>query len=119
VPLLLAIGGSFAGSLLVLVAVEGFLALAVVSAVVGFIIHAVYPATDAYILTALPDSARGSAYAVFSTAWMFSQSLGSSVLGGLIERGYAYDAVFTAAVLFLLATLAVLGGLERAGRLPV
>lgn len=118
VPFLLAIGGSFAGSLLLLIAAEGFLALAVMSAVIGFVIHAMFPATDTYILSALPDSARGSAYAVFSSTWMLSQSVGSSVLGSLIERGYGYDAVFTAAAVFLLVVLSVFAGLERAGRLP-
>ena len=118
VPLLLAIILSFAGCLLLLVAVEGFLALAVVSAALGFVIHALFPATDAYILTALPDSARGSAYAVFSSAWMLSQSGGSSLVGALIERGFAYGTVFTAAALVLVSTVAVLAVLERAGRLP-
>ena len=118
VPLLLGIIASFAGCLLLVVAVDGFLALAVVSALIGFVIHALFPATDTYILSALPDSARGSAYAVFSTAWMVSQSGGSSLLGALIERGYTYDAVFTAAAIGLLATVAGLAVLERAGRLP-
>ena len=118
VPLLLGIVGSFAGCLLLLVAAEGLLALAVVSVLIGFVIHALFPATDAYILTALPDSARGSAYAVFSSAWMLSQSGGSSVLGALIEGGYSYDVVFTAGAVVLIGTVVVLGILERAGRLP-
>jgi len=118
VPLLLGIVGSFAGCLLLLVAAEGVLALAVVSALLGFVIHALFPAVDAYILTALPDSARGSAYAVFSTAWMLSQSGGSSVVGALVEGGYGYDAVFTAGAVVLIATVVVLGMLERAGRMP-
>jgi len=101
-----------------LVAAEGLLALAVVSVLIGFVIHALFPATDAYILTALPDSARGSAYAVFSSAWMLSQSGGSSVLGALIEGGYSYDVVFTAGAVVLIGTVVVLGILERAGRLP-
>ena len=118
VPLLLGIVASFAGCLLLVVAVDGFLALAVASALLGFVIHALFPATDAYILDALPDSARGSAYAVFSTAWMVSQSGGSSLLGALIERGFTYDTVFTAAAGVLVATVLGLGLLERAGRLP-
>jgi len=118
VPLLLGIIASFAGCLLLLVAVEGFVALAVVSVLLGFVVHSLFPAVDAYILTALPDSARGSAYAVFSTAWMLSQSGGTSVLGALIEGGYAYDTVFTAGALVLIATVVVLGVLENAGRLP-
>lgn len=118
VPLLLSISGSFAGSLLLLVAADGFFVLAGVSAVLGFVIHALFPATNAYILTALPDSARGSAYAVFSTVWMLSQSLGSSVLGSLIERGYGYETVFVAAAIVLIVILFAFAGLERAGRLP-
>jgi len=118
VPLLLGIVASFAGCLLLLVAAEGLVALAVISALIGFVIHALFPAVDAYILTALPDSTRGSAYAVFSTAWMLSQSGGSSVVGALIEGGYAYGTVFTAGALALVATVAGLAVLERAGRLP-
>jgi len=118
VPLLLGIVAAFAGCLLLVVAADGFLALAVASALLGFVIHALFPATDAYILGALPDSARGSAYAVFSTAWMVSQSGGSSLLGALIERGFTYDAVFAAAAGILVATVLGLGLLERAGRLP-
>lgn len=118
VALLLGIGGSFAGGLLLLVTAEGFFALAVISAVIGFVVHALFPATDAYVLSALPDSARGSAYAVFSSVWMLSQSAGSSALGSLIERGYGYDMVFVAAAVFLIAVLFIFAGLERAGRLP-
>lgn len=118
VALLLGIGGSFAGSLLLLVAADGFFALAVISAVIGFVVHALFPATDAYVLSALPDSARGSAYAVFSSVWMLSQSAGSSALGSLIERGYGYDTVYVAAAVFLIVMLFIFAGLERAGRLP-
>lgn len=118
VPLLLGIVASFAGCLLLLVAVDGFLALAAVSALLGFVIHALFPATDAYILTALPDSARGSAYAVFSSVWMLSQSGGSSLLGALIEQGYAYGTVFIGGAVVLFGTVVVLAALERAGRLP-
>ena len=118
VPLLLGIVGSFAGCLLLVVAADGLLALAVVSALLGFVVHALFPAVDAYILTALPDSARGSAYAVFSSAWMLSQSGGSSVVGALIEGGYGYDTVFTAGALVLVLTVIIIGGLERAGRMP-
>ncbi|ERH07875.1 MAG: hypothetical protein J07HN4v3_00238 [Halonotius sp. J07HN4] len=101
-----------------MVTVEGFIALAVVSTALGFVIHALFPATDAYILTALPDSARGSAYAVFSSAWMLSQSGGSSLVGALIERGLAYGTVFTAEALVLFALVAVLAVLEGVGKLP-
>ena len=118
VPLLLGIVASFAGCLLLVVAADGLVTLAISSALIGFVIHALFPATDAYILSALPDSARGSAYAVFSSAWMLSQSGGSSVVGELVEAGVAYETVFTAAALVCVGTVIVLGGLERAGRLP-
>ena len=118
VPLLLGIVAAFAGSLLLLGVVDSPLGLGVVSALIGLVIHALFPATDAYILTALPDSARGSAYAVFSSIWMLSQSGGSSLVGALIEQGYTYETVFTAGALVLFATVVLLGGLERAGRLP-
>ena len=118
VPLLLGIVASFAGCLLLVVAADGLVTLAISSALIGFVIHALFPATDAYILSALPDSARGSAYAVFSSVWMLSQSGGSSVVGELVEAGVAYETVFTAAALVCVGTVIVLGGLERAGRLP-
>ncbi len=118
VPYLLGIVGAFAASLLALTAVEGLLAIAVVTAVLGFVVHALFPATDTYLLDTLPDSTRGSAYAVFSSVWMATQALGSSVLGLFLERGYTYDAVFAGAALCLGVTIVVLAALERAGRLP-
>ncbi|WP_339103592.1 MFS transporter [Haloterrigena salinisoli] len=118
VPYLLGIVGTFAATLLLLTTVEGFLALAVLSGVVGVVIHALFPATDAYLLDTLPDSTRGSAYAVFSSAWMLTQALGSSALGLVLERGYTYDGVFAGAALLLGVTAVALLGLERTGRLP-
>jgi hypothetical protein len=49
---------------------------------------------------------------------MLVQAVGSSALGSLIERGFAYDAVFVAAAALLFGTLVVAAGVERAGRLP-
>ncbi|NUB92191.1 MFS transporter [Haloterrigena sp. SYSU A121-1] len=118
VPYLLGVVGTFAATLLLLTAVEGVLALAVLSAVVGLVIHALFPATDAYLLDTLPDSTRSSAYAVFSSAWMLAQALGSSALGWVLERGHTYDGVFAGAALLLGASAVVLLGLERIGRLP-
>ncbi|OLZ42735.1 MFS transporter [Natrinema saccharevitans] len=118
VPFLLGIVGAFAACLLALTAVDGLVVLVALSAVIGFVIHTLFPATDTYLLDTLPDSARGSAYAVFSSAWMLTQALGSSALGLFIERGYTYDAVFAAAALVLAATIAALVALERTGRLP-
>ncbi|ELY96785.1 MFS transporter [Natrialba taiwanensis] len=118
VPYLLGIVGTFSATLLVLTRLESLPALVVGSAFIGLVVHMLYPAVDTYLLDTLPDSTRGSAYAVFSSIWMFSQALGSSALGILLERGYAYDTVFSGAALFLGATILVLVLLERTDRLP-
>ncbi|ELY86780.1 MFS transporter [Natrinema altunense] len=118
VPYLLGIVGAFAASLLALTAVDSLLALIVITVIVGFVVHALFPATDTYLLDTLPDSTRGSAYAVFSSAWMLTQALGSSAVGLFLERGYTYDTVFSSAALLLGASVAVLVVLERRGRLP-
>jgi predicted MFS family arabinose efflux permease len=118
VPYLLGIVAAFSASLLALTAVEGLLAVAVLSAVVGFVAHALFPAIDTYLLATLPDATRGSAYAVFSSTWMVTQALGSSVLGLFLEGGYAYDAVFSVGAVLLGGSIVVLAVLYRAGRLP-
>ncbi|MDG5818741.1 MFS transporter [Natronococcus sp. A-GB7] len=118
VPYLLGIVGAFSASVLVLTQVEGLIGLIVLSTVVGFIIHALFPAIDTYLLDTLPDSTRGSAYAVFSSTWMLMQALGSSAVGSLVESGYAYDTVFASAAVVLGATVVVLVLVERTGRLP-
>ncbi|ELY81689.1 MFS transporter [Natrinema gari] len=118
VPYLLGIVGAFAASLLALTVVDSLIALVAITVVVGFVVHALFPATDTYLLDTLPDSTRGSAYAVFSSAWMLTQALGSSAVGLFLERGYTYDAVFSGAALLLGASVVVLVILERRGRLP-
>jgi len=118
VPFLLGILTTVVGSLLVLVVADGLVQLVVVSVILGFGIHALFPAIDAYILTALPDATRASAYAVFSSVWMLSQSAGSSVVGTLIEAGYSYETVFTGGALMIAATVLVVAVLEHSGRLP-
>ncbi|WP_246998511.1 MFS transporter [Halosolutus gelatinilyticus] len=118
VPYMLGIVGTFSVCLLALTIAESFLALIALTAIVGFVVHALFPATDTYLLDTLPDSSRGSAYAVFSSIWMFTQAIGSSVLGIFIERDYTYDEVFASAAVLLGGTIVVLVILERAGRLP-
>ncbi|AFO57251.1 MULTISPECIES: MFS transporter [unclassified Natrinema] len=118
VPYLLGIVGAFAASLLALTVVDSLVALVAITVVVGFVVHALFPATDTYLLDTLPDSTRGSAYAVFSSAWMLTQALGSSAVGLFLERGYTYDAVFSGAALLLGALVVVLVVVERRGRLP-
>ncbi|ADD07443.1 major facilitator superfamily transport protein (plasmid) [Natrialba magadii ATCC 43099] len=118
IPYLLGIVGVFAVSVIVLTMVESLIGLIVMSVVVGFVIHSLFPAVDTFMLDTLPDSTRGSAYAVFSSLWMATQALGSSAVGTLIEQGYSYDAVFTGGALLLGALIVVLTIFERAGRLP-
>ncbi|MFC7214664.1 MFS transporter [Saliphagus sp. GCM10025334] len=118
IPYLLGIVGTFAATLLALTLVEGLIPLVALTIVVGFVIHALFPAVDTYLLDTLPDSTRGSAYAVFSSVWMLSQSLGSYVLGVFVEGSYTYDEVFAVAALFLGATVVALVVLERVGKLP-
>ncbi|UTF55405.1 MFS transporter [Natronosalvus rutilus] len=118
IPYLLGIVGTFAAGLFALTLVEGLIPLVALTIVVGFVIHALFPAVDTYLLDTLPDSTRGSAYAVFSSVWMLSQSLGSYVLGVFVEGNYTYDDVFAVAALFLGATVVALVVLERVGKLP-
>ena len=118
VPYLLGIVGTFSASMLALTMVDGLLPLLVLTGIIGFVIHTLFPATDTYLLDTLPDSTRGSAYAVFSSSWMFMQALGSWVVGLLVETGLTYDAVFGGAAALLGASVVVLVVLERTNRLP-
>jgi len=118
VPYVLSIIVAFVAGLAALILADGILQLLAVSAYLGLVIHAIFPAMDAYLLDTLPDESRGSAYAVYSGAMMLVQAGGSSVVGGLVERGLAYDAVFTAMAAGLTGLVVVLAGLQRAGRMP-
>ncbi len=95
----------------------GFVALIAISALIGFVVHALFPAVDTYLAT-LPDSARASAYAVFSSVWMLVQSLGSFALGLFLESGFTYDSLFVSAAVVLGTSVVVLVIIERAGWLP-
>ncbi|SIR92921.1 MFS transporter [Natronorubrum thiooxidans] len=118
VPYLLGIVGTFSASMFALTVVDGLLPLLALTGVIGFVIHTLFPATDTYLLDTLPDSTRGSAYAVFSSSWMLMQALGSWVVGLLIESGLTYNAVFGGAAALLGASVVVLVVLERTNRLP-
>ncbi|MFP8954103.1 MFS transporter [Natrialbaceae archaeon A-arb3/5] len=118
VPYLLGTVGAFSATLYALTLVDGLIALIVISGLMGFVIHALFPAVDTYLLDTLPDSTRASAYAVFSSVWMLTQSLGSVALGVLLERGYAYDTLFASAAALLGGLIVALVVLERTGRLP-
>ncbi|WP_117595475.1 MULTISPECIES: MFS transporter [Haloprofundus] len=118
IPYLLGVVGVFAACVYLLTMVEGLLVVGVVTCLLGFVAHAVFPAVDTYLLDTLPDSTRGSAYAVFSSVWMLTQALGSSAVGTLVEQGYTYDTVFANAAVALGLSILVLVVFERAGRLP-
>jgi MFS transporter, DHA1 family, inner membrane transport protein len=118
VPYLLGIVGTFSVSVLALTMVESLAALIVVTVILGFVVHSLFPAVDTYLLDTLPDSTRGSAYAVFSSSWMLTQALGSSVVGNFVEAGYTYDTVFASAAALLGASVVLLVVLERASKLP-
>jgi len=118
IPYLLGILVSFAGCVLLVVAAEGLLALAVVTTLIGFVIHTLYPAVDTYLLASLPDATRGSGYAVFSASAMALQSTGSSAVGTLIEGGASYEQVFGGFAALLIVFILGLGGAARLGKLP-
>ena len=118
VPLMLAVLGGFATTLVALTYAEGVLAVTAVSALLGYAIHSLFPAIDTFLLDSLPDSERASAYAAYSAAMMIVQAFGSVLVGTLLGRGYAYDFLFRTGGVLVAALLAVLVVFYRAGRLP-
>ncbi|WP_058365504.1 MFS transporter [Haloparvum sedimenti] len=118
VQFLLAVIASFVCSVFLIVAASGLWPLVAATTLAGFTIHAMFPAADAYILDTLPDTTRATAYAVFSGGMMLTQALGSSAVGALVERGIAYDTVFTVFAAGLAVLVVVFAGLDRAGRIP-
>ena len=113
IPLLLAIVGSFGVCLLVLTVATGVVQLVGVSIVLGLIIHSVFPAADTYVLDSLPDVHRASAYAVFSATIIFMNSLGSVVVGALLDAGFAHSTVFRAFGVGVVAFVVVLAFVHR------
>ncbi|GGJ09440.1 MFS transporter [Halobellus salinus] len=118
VPYLLSIVGSFAGCLLLLTLVDGFGAILLVTAAIGYVIHSLFPAIDTYLLDALPDDSRASAYAWYSAGMMAVQATGSSAVGQLREVGIPYDVVFTRLGFGLGVVVVGLAVLQRRGALP-
>ena len=88
------------------------------TAVIGYVIHSLFPAIDTYLLDALPDNSRVSAYAWYSAGMMTVQATGSSAVGALRETGLAYDAIFGQLGAGLFVVVAGLALLQRRGRLP-
>ena len=118
VPYLLSIVGSFAGCLVLLTLVEGFAAILLLTAAIGYVIHSLFPAIDTYLLDALPDGSRASAYAWYSAGMMAIQATGSSAVGALRETGLAYDLIFTRLALVLGVVVAGIAVLQQRGKLP-
>ena len=118
VPYLLSIVGSFAGCLLLLTLVDGFGAILLLTAAIGYVVHSLFPAIDTYLLDALPDDSRASAYAWYSAGMMTVQATGSSAVGQLREIGLGYDVVFTRLAIGLGIVVVGLAVLQRRGTLP-
>ncbi|MFB6069602.1 MAG: MFS transporter [Halanaeroarchaeum sp.] len=118
VTLMLAILAGFVVALLALTVVESLAGVIAVSIAMGYVIHRLFPALDTYLLDTLPDHDRSSAYAAYSAAMMLIQASASVVVGWLVQRGYAYDAVFRAFAVVLVLVLFVLYALRKADRLP-
>ncbi len=118
VPLLLAIVGGFALSVLALTFAEGLLLVAAVSLVVGYCIHSLFPALDTFMLSSLPDRHRASAYALYSASMMGITALGSGAAGTAVTMGASYTAIFRGLAACVAAAVVCLGLLYRAGHLP-
>ena len=118
VPLVLSIIGGFVLCVLALTVVTGTLAVAAVSLLLGFVAHALFPTMDTYMLSALPDHHRASAYATYSATMMVIQAFGSGTVGLAVARGVPYTTVFQ--VLAAGVGVLVLGlvALYADGRLP-
>jgi predicted MFS family arabinose efflux permease len=115
---LLSIVSSFVVLLFALTTVRSVAELLVVSAVMGYVVHSLFPALDTFLLSALPDENRASAYSVYSGAMMLAQAPGSWVVGTLVEAGFGYTAVFRGfAVAVGLVSLGLFW-LHRNGELP-
>jgi len=118
VPLILAIIASFVVATLALTLVSGVVAVAAVSLLLGFAVHALFPAMDTYMLSALPDRHRGSAYALYSATMMIVQALGSGAVGTAVAGGLEYTAVFQSLAVAVGALVVALSALYADGRIP-
>jgi DHA1 family inner membrane transport protein len=118
VPLIIAIISTFSVSVIVLTFVNGLFAIALVSVVIGYVIHSLFPAMDTYMLSALPDHHRASAYALFSASMMLVQAFGSGTVGTAVSRGAGYDATFRVLSLAVVAMVGFMFVLYRLGWLP-
>ncbi|MFB6300907.1 MAG: MFS transporter [Halobacteriales archaeon] len=118
VPLLLGLIAAFTLTLVTLTVVTGLIALVIVTVVMGFVAHSFIPAIDTYLLSALPDHHRSSAYSVYSGIYMIVQALGSTSVGSLTAAGIAFDTVFQGGAGGLFLIVVGLTALHRLDRLP-
>ncbi|WP_330631118.1 MFS transporter [Halocatena halophila] len=117
-PLMLGICGLFAGCLVVLTHTTGYVPLFVISFVMGYVIHGLFPTVDTFMLSALPDEHRASAYAVYSGGMMIAQAPGSSVIGSLLSSGVPFDTVLLGLAGVILVVMCGATGLYATGRFP-
>lgn len=110
--------GSFTVGVAGLIVSESLPALVVATIVTGYAIHSLFPAIDAYVLSALPNEHRGSAYSVFTGVSLLFEANGSATVGILLDSGVPYDAIFGVFAGGLLVLLLALVGIRTAGRLP-
>jgi len=115
---LLGIATAFALLLFTLTVVQGTVSLLLFSAVIGYVIHSLFPALDTFLLGALPDGNRASAYSVYSGAMMFAQAPGSWFVGTLVESGVAYTTVFRGFAVGVSVVVLALLLFHQRGRLP-
>jgi predicted MFS family arabinose efflux permease len=118
VPVILTILGAFAALLGALTVVSGLYAIVAVSLLLGYVIHSLFPAMDIYLLDALPDQHRGSAYALYSGTMMLVQSTGSVALGTMQDFDVAFTTVFQGYAGLVAGLVVVLVALHAVGRLP-
>ena len=113
-----AIVASFVVGVVGLTVAETLPGLVVATVVVGASIHSLFPAIDAYVLSALPNEHRGSAYSVFTGVSLLFEANGSATVGVLLDIGIAYDAIFVVFASCLFVLLVALVAIRRAGLLP-
>ncbi|WP_411968453.1 MFS transporter [Haloferax sp. YSSS75] len=118
VPYIFALLLAFTGALFTLTYTQGFVAVAVVVAVLGYVVHSLFPALDTFMLSSLPNDARGSSYAVFSGAALLLEANGSGAVGFLTEANYGFEMVFRTLAVSLLVVVVGLAVLYVVGRLP-
>jgi MFS family permease len=118
VPLIIGLTASFAVSVVALTLVEAFVAVALVSLAIGFSFFLIVPLLDAYVLSALPDHHRGSAYAIYSAVMMVIQAMGSGVIGSAVAGGTSYDYMFRSISLVVGVVAVAMFLLHTVDRLP-